>query len=81
MYGQTVELTADLTSYHPGLVVGVRGVTTAPVGMWARTYDRFVSVQFGPGIGNWDILWSSLRHVPAVPAAVLTADAKGATRP
>lgn len=66
MYGQTVELTVNLTKYHRGLVAGVRGVTTPPVGAWARNYDRFVSVQFGPGIGNWDILWKSLRVIPAV---------------
>lgn len=69
MYGKKVKLTADLRKYHPGLVEGAIGTTTAPVGMWAKGSDRFTSVEFGKGIGNWDILNKSLCAIEEIPDA------------
>lgn len=59
--GVEVELRDDLTRYHPSLRPGIRGRTSPPVGLWARTSDRFCSVAF-PEV-RLDILWTGLRIV------------------
>ena len=58
-YGIQVRLKTDLARYHPRLVVGAQGVTSARSGLWARGSDRFVAVEF-PEAGTFDVLWESL---------------------
>lgn len=68
--GTEVQLTADLTDYHPGLKVGTVGIVIDPVrGALSIDLPQFVCVDFGPGIGrrNWDILRKSLRVTGAQP--------------
>lgn len=57
-----VRLTVDLTEYKPGLVAGSEGYTVGAFGLWSRTFDRFVGVNF-PGIGTLDVLWKSLEII------------------
>ncbi|MEZ6057695.1 MAG: hypothetical protein R3C01_13425 [Planctomycetaceae bacterium] len=57
-------MTADLTRYHPSLVIGAEGHTTQSAGLWSRTSDRFVPVLF-PASGQFDILWDSLEIIDA----------------
>ena len=52
-----VELTVDLSFYHPALKVGARGKTEPPP---KGAKDRFVSVFF-EGVGEVDVLWKHLR--------------------
>jgi hypothetical protein len=59
-----VRLTAELTRYSPGLVIGAMGQTAAFGGIWSPASDRFVAVTF-PGIGTYDILWESLEIIDA----------------
>lgn len=63
--GTNVELTEDLTRYHPEWKAGTRGVIVPDAGMWARTSDRFVSVLFDPPVGVRDTLVRSLRFLDA----------------
>ncbi|MFT8322860.1 MAG: hypothetical protein ABF649_18485 [Bacillus sp. (in: firmicutes)] len=57
-----VRLTTDLTKYLPGLVEGTEGFTVGSQGIWSRSFNRFVSVNF-PGKGTIDVLWKSLEVI------------------
>lgn len=57
-----VRLKADLTRYHPSLVIGAEGHTSEGGDLWSRASDRFVPVLF-PGAGKFDILWDSLEII------------------
>lgn len=59
--GQEVELTTDLTRYHPKWIKGTRGKIVPDNDIWARSTDRFVSVDYGPEIGIRDTLVSNLK--------------------
>lgn len=57
-----VRLTVDLTEYKPDLIAGSEGYTIGSFGMWSRTFDRFIGVNF-PRIGTLDVLWKSLEII------------------
>lgn len=56
-----VRLKHDLTRYHASLQAGAEGTTVPPVGLWARSSDRFCSVRFPEVV--MDVLWSALEVV------------------
>lgn len=60
--GINVELTTDLTKYHPNLISGTKGITIGEYGMYSRGSDRFIGVNF-PNIKIMDVLWDSLKII------------------
>ena len=60
--GLRVILKDDLTRYNKKLVPGIEGITIGRQGMWSRSQDRFITVEFEGGI-VLDVLWSGLEII------------------
>lgn len=57
-----VKLKTDLTKYLSGLVVGTVGYTVGKYGVWSRSDDNFIGVNF-LNIGILDVAWNSLEII------------------
>jgi len=58
-----IQLTQDLTRYHPKLRVGEKGWTIPgeAISDWGEL-DGFVAVKFDNGL-SWDLLWKGLEKI------------------
>lgn len=57
-----VELKDDLTKYHKDLVIGRQGYAIGKYGVYSRSSDNFITVEFDNSI-TLDVLWRGLEII------------------